>query len=425
MALKNNPRVEIAKAMLSLIRPYYKEGERRIKRARRPPRPQEKARNEDVTLKEATFVVMEEAVAHVSGGGQLPVGVRRLYYAVRNRIQRYTSKELTYKYFKDLLLEYQDEHGPIPGLYYDPRGRLYEPHTESTLDLGTREVAAYKPPLWVYDKILYVEKRGQWPLLDQAQFRERYDMAIITGEGFATEAARNLIRMLQRGRDYQIFVLHDCDHSGYDIARTLREATRRMPDYYVDVMDLGLTAEEAVTMGLEPEEYTRKSSLSKELLSLLDEPGNELAQEWFAGEKRGNNWLCKRVELDQMSAPQEVEYIERKLVEAGVRGKVIPPEEELPKLAEGMYRREHGLWVEEALRDLVSIDEVKEELADRFMEEFELESARRSIEESFEEDRTLSWRSAFEKKLGVTQENHADALKEAVRMRAIEALEEK
>src|SRR5919112_67138 len=137
MALKsNNPREEIANAMLSLIKPYFKEGERRIKRARRPPRPQERARNEEVTLKDATFAVMDEAVAHVSGGGRLPVGVRRLYYAVRNRIQRYTSKELTYKYFKELLLEYQDEHGPIPGLYYDPRGRLYEPHTGGKLDLG-------------------------------------------------------------------------------------------------------------------------------------------------------------------------------------------------------------------------------------------------------------------------------------------------
>jgi len=70
MALKsNNPREEIANAMLSLIKPYYKEGEQRIKRARRPPRPQEKARDEYVTLKDATFAVMDEAVAHVSGAG--------------------------------------------------------------------------------------------------------------------------------------------------------------------------------------------------------------------------------------------------------------------------------------------------------------------------------------------------------------------
>jgi hypothetical protein len=88
-------------------------------------------------------------------------------------------------------------------------------------------------------------------------------------------------------------------------------------------------------------------------------------------------------------------------------------------------RREHGRWVEEALHDLVSLEEVKEELAETFMEEFELENARRFIEEGFEEDRTLSWRSAFEKKLGVTQEKHTDALKEAVRKQAIEALEKK
>src|SRR5215217_2131629 len=111
-----------------------------------------------------------------------------------------------------------------------------------------------------------------------------------------------------------------------------------------------------------------------------------------------------------MSAPQEVEYIERKLREAGVRGKVIPPNGELPKLAEEMYRREHGLWVEDALHGLVSLDEVKKDLADEFMEEFELENTRRFIEEGFEEDRTQSWRSTFKKKLGVTQEKHTDTL---------------
>ena len=54
------------------------------------------------------------------------------------------------------------------------------------------------------------------------------------------------------------------------------------------------------------------------------------------------------------------------------------------------------------LHDLVSLDELKKELADEFMEEFELGNARRFIEEGFEQDRTLSWRGAFKKKLGVT-----------------------
>jgi hypothetical protein len=88
--------------------------------------------------------------------------------------------------------------------------------------------------------------------------------------------------------------------------------------------------------------------------------------------------------------------------ENGVRSKVLPPEDRLSELAEEILRYEHERSVEEALHDLVSLDEVKKELADEFMDEFELKNARRFIEEGFEEDGTLSWRSAF-KKLGVTQ----------------------
>ncbi len=123
-----------------------------------------------------------------------------------------------------------------------------------------------------------------------------------------------------------------------------------------------------------------------------------------------------------MTAPEAVELIESGLSEAGIFGKVVPPAEELSNLAEEIYRHEHGRWVEEALHDLVSLEEVKKELADEFMEEFELENARHSIEEGFEEDETLSWRSAFEKKLGVAQKKYTEALKETVRKRAIEAL---
>ena len=57
------------------------------------------------------------------------------------------------------------------------------------------------------------------------------------------------------------------------------------------------------------------------------------------------------------------------------------------------------------------------------MEEFELEKARRFIEDGFEEDGTLSWRSAFEKKLETIQKKRTDALKQAVHKRVTEALE--
>ena len=132
---------------------------------------------------------------------------------------------------------------------------------------------------------------------------------------------------------------------------------------------------------------------------------------------------CSVVGRGLLPSSRRIEYVEEKLKENGVRGKVIPPEDKLSELAEEMYRREDERWVEEALHDLVSLEEVKKGVADEFMGEFELGNARRFIEEGLEQDRTLSWRGAFKKKLGVTQEKHTDTLEEAVRRRTFEALE--
>ena len=58
----------------------------------------------------------------------------------------------------------------------------------------------------------------------------------------------------------KLFVLHDADINGYDIARTLGEATKRMPDHNIEVIDLGLTVPQAIERDLETEEFVRKSN---------------------------------------------------------------------------------------------------------------------------------------------------------------------
>ncbi len=241
----------------------------------------------------------------MSSGGSIIFGQRRFYYAVRRLIQPLTSAELTYKYFGDLVQEYQREHGALEGLYFEPRGALYEPHTNRGVGLGTREVAAYRFPEYVFDKILFVEKKGQWPLLQAAKLGERYDMAIVAGEGFASEAARVLFSKAEKDQDYQLFVVHDADPSGYEIARTLREATARMPEHSVDVIDLGLTVQAAIDMeDVNHETFTRKERLPRTLVM------NEIEREYFEGEafryttdtgKIKAAWKCKRFELDAMT----------------------------------------------------------------------------------------------------------------------------
>ena len=127
------------------------------------------------------------------------------------------------------------------------------------IPLGTREVEAYVPPPWQFDKVLYIEKEGLEAQLAPYRLGQRYDMAIIFGKGYAATACRNLLARSDI-RDMKIFVLHDADLGGYNIARTLAEATRRMPNHSVDVIDLGLTVPQAIEFGLETENFTRRRS---------------------------------------------------------------------------------------------------------------------------------------------------------------------
>jgi len=97
------------------------------------------------------------------------------------------------------------------------------------------------------------------PVFKSAQFGEKFDAAIITSKGYAAEACRRFLKSLDPGR-YRIFCLHDADPAGYNIARTLAEETARMPGYEVDVTDLGLTAGQAIALGLQTESFVRKGA---------------------------------------------------------------------------------------------------------------------------------------------------------------------
>ncbi|HEX5273262.1 MAG TPA: ATP-binding protein, partial [Gemmataceae bacterium] len=315
----------VGKALWSVAKDFYREGERRRKdavRQARADRARERAtRAGDYSLKGAVFQVMPQAVRDAAGDlGR--VSAHTLFYHVRPLIQAYTSRELSSDYFEQTLLpDYRREVGPLPEVYYEPRGTLYEPHTGEAVPLGTREVESYQFPAWLYDKILFVEKKGLWPVFQAARLAERYDMAVVAGEGYATEACRVLFAHADRGKEYQLFALHDADPHGYNIARTLRDETARMPGHRVTVTDLGLFLADALALGLSAEEFTRRKRLPRGLRL------NELEREYFEGHRAApKSWVCRRVELNAFSGPRIIAYSEGKLREAGVRGKVIPPD---------------------------------------------------------------------------------------------------
>ncbi|MBA3471771.1 MAG: hypothetical protein H0W57_06055 [Rubrobacteraceae bacterium] len=424
------PEQAIAHVMGSVLEPYYKEGRKRVKADMTGRRAADAAerRNTEMHLNEASFKVLEAAAEHVSGGGQLPYSARRLFYAVRDMIRLHTTNEFSqdngYQYFQSTILQdYQREHGKLEGLYYDPRGRLHEPHSGATLDVGTREVESYTFPKHRFNKLLYVEKKGQFPLLEQAKIMERYDIAIMTGEGYATEAARTLLSAADKDEKMQIFVLHDGDMDGYNIARKVRDATKRMPEYSVDVIDLGLTVTQALELELEPEEHTRKKEMDEDLVEELEET-EPVALRYFRGvalkirqgDKEKTIWEhCRRFELDKMTAPQAVALVKRGLEAEGVFGKVVPDEEALPDLAENIYRAEASRWADAALEAALGWQEIKRRLAERFIEEYGLEYSDRYIPARFKQDDSLSWEEALRGVLSdIHHQKHTQALGDAV-----------
>ena len=144
------PQDAIGHVMFSVIEPYYKAGRRRVREELTGRRSGEAAEpsSSEMKVNAACFKVMNAAAQHVSGGGTLPYSVRRLFYAVRDMIKEYTTNEFSqdygYSYFQSTILQdYQREHGKLKGLYYDPRGRLHEPHDGRAVDVGTKEIESY------------------------------------------------------------------------------------------------------------------------------------------------------------------------------------------------------------------------------------------------------------------------------------------
>ena len=249
----------------------------------------------------------------------------------------------------------------------------------------------YEFPEFQFNKILYVEKQGIYPILEAAQLGQRYDMGIIAGQGYATEACRALFAKADKERDYFLFVLHDADPYGYEIARTLREETRRMPGYKVDVIDTGLGLEEALTMGLLTEEYTRKKALPAGL-KLTD-----LEHEYFEGQREYNrSWICQRVELNAMTASQLVEYIEGKLRQYGATEKVLPSAEYIRQKIDNECGNALRQWIANELASLVDIDALVREVAPRLAGGLKDTLSLEKVKDWLNEDRKRSWRDIVE-----------------------------
>lgn len=269
-----------------------------------------------LTAKGVVLNNLTEAIAHTSGNGLHRYSIRQLYYAVRPIVQSKTGRELSYDNFtNNIIADYENEIGhDLPGITRDARGIIYHPHLRQEIQLGTLEIENYVRPPYYFNKVIYIEKEGIIGILKSDKWPERHDCAVMCSKGYASRAARDLIDLLPESQEpIQVFCVHDCDAAGTMIYQSLMEATKARPERKIAVINLGLDLEDVEEMGLRIER-----------LPTVRDRKNFVIADYVPAEKR--EWFMKnRVELNEMTSPQLIDWLDRKMATYGHEPKVIPP----------------------------------------------------------------------------------------------------
>src|SRR5262245_25756964 len=216
---------------------------------------QESKKQRTLSVKEAAYQVMARAYMQASAGGTLPANARQVMYAARPLIIELTGKSKPWassSYFTQRLLPDYVKENPEEtaewDVVFDARGHFSEPHTGTTIGLGTLQVRKYVDE-WEqgkradveedlervfktsgstnrYGAVMFVEKEGFNELWHAVNLSERYDLAIMSTKGMSVTASRYLIEELS-ALELPIFVLRDFDKPGFSILHTLCNDTRR------------------------------------------------------------------------------------------------------------------------------------------------------------------------------------------------------
>jgi hypothetical protein len=297
-----------------------------------------------LSIKAASFKVMEQAYMRASANNTLPANARQIMYQARPLIQQLTTKmwKNSNLFTQNYLPCFLRENPTLTATWdvvYDARGHFEEPHTQRRVDLGTLAVRQYVRG-WVeelptiklnplqleietcgptnrFKYALFIEKEGFTPLLERSQIGSRYDIAIMSTKGMSVTASRRLIESLSRA-GVTTLVAHDFDVSGFTIYRTLSESTTRYTFSNTPRVEyLGLRLSDVNEMGLQSETVDLSTDPKRE----LQKCGASVEEIEFLSEG-------ERVELNAMDSAQFIDWLERKLEEHGV-SKVVPNKETL------------------------------------------------------------------------------------------------
>jgi hypothetical protein len=206
----------------------------------------------------------------------------------------------------------------------------------------------------------------------------------MSSKGFSTRAARDLIdKLAEHDEPVEVFCVHDADAPGTMIYQTLQEETKARGARKIKIINLGLDPWEAVEMGLEVE--------------TLEEPKRVKPVADYVSEQ-GDNWedwlQTHRVELNALTTPQFIEWLDAKMANHG-GGKLIPPADVLKQeLADRIESKVRVDITERILREARLDDQVTAAVARIKMPD----GARlaRDTAKLFKQQPDLEWRDHIE-----------------------------
>ena len=316
-----------------VIREVAGKAVRRALRAE-PPEPKSKRSQKEVVLAH-----LDAAIAKASGQGAYRFSPRQVFYVIRPIVREAVGAELQWGNFETIIGDHELEQGEIAGMYRDPRGTLYHPHRRESIPLGTLQLERYRRPEWTFNKILFIEKEGFFEALKEdglagaARLRAAHlqRAADPGGTGSARPAGR--------------------DRRGHPVLRGARRRCRGHADLPVAA---GSDEGQARTKGPGGQPRARAGGGA----------GMDLeVEEVDAGERRkpiasyvlrteARDWLRHhRVELNAMTTPQFIAWLDDKMAAFG-NGKLVPPARVLTNdLSETLEGRLHRQITERILRE--------------------------------------------------------------------------
>ena len=271
---------------------------------------------------------MTDAFLQASSNGKYAITARQMYYKLRELAGRdrfdWEGKSTYDRFTQEWLTEWLDENDQYESkVNFSERGNFYV--DGSQVGLGSANVRTFidginsKPDQFVlyggiqdqiyikdefnikykYDKALYIEKTGFDAVFRAEHLDEKYNIFIVSGQGFASREARRLLYNLQK-QGLKLYCMHDLDVSGVNIYNSMCQANEKFK-HNLEMVDLGITPEDVLNYGIVPEQIER---IDPDTLATFDYEHRNFFD---------NGNTSQRVELNAFSTEQLLDIIDKKL----------------------------------------------------------------------------------------------------------------